>query len=57
MKARQKAISKFQQADNSRILVASLKAGGVGLNLTTATRAILVDLYWNAAIEQQGKLN
>ena len=56
MKAREKMLNIFQEKREKRVLVASLKAGGVGLNLTHATRAILVDLYWNSAIEQQGWL-
>jgi hypothetical protein len=34
--------------------IASLKCGGQGLNLTCANRVILVDPWWNSAIEQQG---
>jgi len=35
------------------ILLVSLKAGGVGLNLTAAQRVYLVDPYWNPAVENQ----
>ena len=31
----------------------SLKAGGVGLNLTGADTVILIDLWWNPAVEMQ----
>ncbi|GBF67270.1 DNA repair protein [Trichophyton mentagrophytes] len=45
-------IKRFRE-ENVSILISSLKAGGVGLNLTMASKCILVDLWWNEAIEQQ----
>ena len=33
------------------VLLVSLKAGGVGLNLTAAQRVYLIDPYWNPAVE------
>lgn len=36
-----------------RILLASLKCGGIGLNLTMAQKVIVVDPWWNDSIEQQ----
>jgi SNF2 family DNA or RNA helicase len=54
-KARTEAISDFQEQDSSQILIASFLAGGVGLNLTMAARAILIDPYWNVAMENQGE--
>ena len=35
------------------ILLLSLKAGGVGLNLTTASRAFMMDPWWSPSIEDQ----
>jgi len=35
------------------VLLVSLKAGGVGLNLTAAQRVYLMDPYWNPAVENQ----
>jgi len=35
------------------VLLVSLKAGSVGLNLTAASRVIMVDMWWNPAIEEQ----
>jgi SWI/SNF-related matrix-associated actin-dependent regulator of chromatin subfamily A3 len=35
------------------VLLVSLKAGGVGLNLTSASRVYLMDPYWNPAVEHQ----
>jgi len=50
---RQKAIDNFQQNDNCRVFLISLKAGGVGLNLTAADYVYIVDPWWNPAVEQQ----
>src|SRR5271170_579301 len=35
------------------VLLVSLKSGSVGLNLTAASRVIMVDMWWNPAIEDQ----
>ncbi len=45
-------VAAFQQGDVPIFLV-SLKAGGVGLNLTAADTVILLDPWWNPAVEQQ----
>jgi non-specific serine/threonine protein kinase len=50
---REKAIQNFQQNDSCRVFLISLKAGGVGLNLTAADYVYLVDPWWNPAVEQQ----
>lgn len=50
---RQKAIDNFQNNDNCRVFLISLKAGGVGLNLTAADYVYIVDPWWNPAVEQQ----
>ena len=50
---RMEVIDKFQEDKNSKILVATLKTGGVGLNLTAAQNVIHYDLWWNPAIENQ----
>ncbi|KAF2083196.1 hypothetical protein K490DRAFT_52277 [Saccharata proteae CBS 121410] len=50
--ARDNAIVKFG-AKGSPILLASLKCGGLGLNLTMASKVICVDPWWNNAVEQQ----
>lgn len=51
--SRNKAIEKFTKDPHCEVLLAAMKAGGVGLNLTAANRVILIDLWWNAAMEQQ----
>lgn len=50
---REKAIQSFQQDDEVRVFLISLKAGGVGLNLTAADYVYIVDPWWNPAVEQQ----
>lgn len=50
---REKAIQSFQNNDEVRVFLISLKAGGVGLNLTAADYVYIVDPWWNPAVEQQ----
>ena len=50
---REKAINRFQNDDACRVFLISLKAGGVGLNLTAADYVYIVDPWWNPAVEQQ----
>lgn len=50
---RDEVIQRFQKERATRIMLASLKSGGTGLNLTMASKVILVDLWWNSSIEQQ----
>ncbi len=50
---REKAIQCFQNKDEVRVFLISLKAGGVGLNLTAADYVYIVDPWWNPAVEQQ----
>jgi SNF2 family DNA or RNA helicase len=46
-------VERFQSADGPPIFVLSLKAGGVGLNLTAASHVVHVDRWWNPAVEDQ----
>ena len=50
---RQIAINNFQNKEHVRVFLISLKAGGVGLNLTAADYVYIVDPWWNPAVEQQ----
>lgn len=50
---RNEVIDNFQENEDYKILVATLKTGGVGLNLTAAQNVIHYDLWWNPAIENQ----
>jgi len=51
--ARNKEIEKFQNGDKVKLFLLSLKAGGVGINLTAADYVILFDPWWNPAVEMQ----
>jgi superfamily II DNA or RNA helicase len=46
-------IEHFNTDPNVRVFLLSLKAGGVGLNLTSADTVILFDPWWNPAVEDQ----
>ncbi|MBS1934163.1 MAG: DEAD/DEAH box helicase family protein, partial [Bacteroidetes bacterium] len=50
---RERAIQSFQNDESCRVFLISLKAGGVGLNLTAADYVYIVDPWWNPAVEQQ----
>ncbi len=52
LKQRQDAINAFQRGEGEVFLI-SLKAGGVGLNLTAADYVIHMDPWWNPAVEDQ----
>ncbi|MDR0316276.1 MAG: DEAD/DEAH box helicase family protein [Treponema sp.] len=52
-KARALTIDRFQNDSASRLMLVSLKAGGLGLNLTAASRVIHYDLWYNPAVENQ----
>ncbi|KAI1152408.1 SNF2 family N-terminal domain-containing protein [Nemania diffusa] len=51
--AKQNAIRGFHERKDIKVMVASFRCGSVALNLTCANRVILVDLWWNYAIEMQ----
>jgi SNF2 family DNA or RNA helicase len=50
---RKEQVTKFQEDESVKAFLISLKAGGVGLNLTVADYVYLVDPWWNPAAEQQ----
>jgi superfamily II DNA or RNA helicase len=50
---REELIAKFMEPNGPKIFVLSLKAGGVGLNLTRANHVFHVDRWWNPAVENQ----
>ncbi|MDR2951824.1 MAG: DEAD/DEAH box helicase [Treponema sp.] len=52
-KTRQNTVEQFQNDPAARILLVSLRAGGLGLNLTAASRVIHYDLWYNPAVENQ----
>jgi hypothetical protein len=50
---REKIVNSFQNDPDTRIFLISLKAGGVGLNLTAADYVFILDPWWNPASEMQ----
>ncbi|HKI88815.1 MAG TPA: DEAD/DEAH box helicase [Draconibacterium sp.] len=50
---REEVIRNFQENADNRIFLISLKAGGVGLNLTEADYVFIIDPWWNPAAENQ----
>ncbi|KAF9465092.1 SNF2 family N-terminal domain-containing protein [Collybia nuda] len=50
---RDQAVRVFMSKDKARVMLMSLKCGGVGLNLTRANNVISLDLGWSQAIEAQ----
>ncbi len=50
---RKEVIRQFQEDSENRIFLISLKAGGVGLNLTGAGYVFIIDPWWNPAVENQ----
>jgi len=46
-------VARFQAGEGAPLLLVSLKAGGTGLNLTSASRVIHYDRWWNPAVEDQ----
>ncbi len=50
---REKAIDEFQNNNDNKIFLISLKAGGAGLNLTSADYVFIIDPWWNPAAELQ----
>jgi SNF2 family DNA or RNA helicase len=52
-KDREAQVRNFQENEDIHIFMISLKAGGLGLNLTKADYVFLLDPWWNPAVEQQ----
>lgn len=52
IKKRQEQVDEFQDG-KTKVFLISLKAGGVGLNLTAASYVFIMDPWWNPAVEQQ----
>jgi SNF2 family DNA or RNA helicase len=50
---RQQRVDRFQTDENCKLFLISLKAGGLGLNLTAAQYVFLLDPWWNPAVEAQ----
>ncbi|UBU10440.1 DEAD/DEAH box helicase [Nonomuraea gerenzanensis] len=52
-KTRDRLVDRFQHDPEPTLFVLSLKAAGVGLNLTAANHVVHVDRWWNPAVEDQ----
>jgi len=52
-KNRGEIVSEFQDNQDLKVFLISIKAGGVGLNLTQADYVFILDPWWNPAVEQQ----
>jgi SNF2 family DNA or RNA helicase len=52
-KDRQERVERFQNDESCKLFLISLKAGGLGLNLTAAEYVFLLDPWWNPAVEAQ----
>lgn len=50
---RKNLVERFNKNNKIKVFLISLKAGGLGLNLTSADYVILLDPWWNPAVEQQ----
>lgn len=53
LQQREKVIKEFSEDKSILVLLMSLKAGGVGINLTAASNAFVMDPWWNPAVEEQ----
>ena len=53
LKERERRVNHFQENDECRVFLISLKAGGTGLNLTSADYVYILDPWWNPAVENQ----
>ncbi len=52
-KNRKEQVERFQHDEELKLFLISLKAGGVGLNLTKADYVFIMDPWWNPAVEAQ----
>lgn len=53
VKNRELKVKRFQEEEDCRVFLISLKAGGTGLNLTSADYVYILDPWWNPAVENQ----
>jgi SNF2 family DNA or RNA helicase len=51
--ARTKTLNEFKQDKSIKILISTFGVGGVGLNLTAASRVLVMEPWWNVAMENQ----
>lgn len=53
MDQRDNIVRAFDRNPARQVLILSLKAGGVGLNLVAASHVIFFDRWWNPSVEEQ----
>ena len=46
-------LDQFATDDETIVLIASLRSTGVGVNLTMASRVVMLDPWWNESVEKQ----
>lgn len=51
---REAALDRIKNDDSCTVILVSLKCGSLGLNLVACSRVIILDLWWNPSIENQG---
>jgi SNF2 family DNA or RNA helicase len=51
--SREDQVKDFRDDEDIHVLISSLRTGGVGLDLSMANKCIMVDLWWNEAIQDQ----
>jgi hypothetical protein len=52
-RSREIHLDRFRTNDEYKIMIASIKTGGLGLDFSVANKCILVDLWWNEAVQDQ----
>lgn len=52
-RSREIHLDSFQNDNETKIMIASIKTGGLGLDFSVANKCILVDLWWNEAVQDQ----
>ncbi|KAK2761639.1 hypothetical protein FQN54_001467 [Arachnomyces sp. PD_36] len=50
---REASLNKLRNAKHTRVLLCSLRAGSLGLNLTAASRVVILEPFWNPFVEEQ----
>lgn len=54
--ARDLSMNEFREKQEVKVIIASLMAGGTGIDMSMANKCILVDLWWNEAVQQQVRI-
>ncbi len=55
MNQRQKSVDAFQNHDDTKVFIANIKAGGVGITLTAATIVMFADMEWSPELHSQAE--